>query len=151
MRKFILKRKSSLKKLLPAKIHLPRTVAVALFALSTLALIAGADITPPAQTITWKLRDTKLVGKFKPDVLGNPSISRDNTGSSLSFNGINDGLIIPAIPIEGWTRFTIEVLFKPAGSGPPAPRFVHFQDKELNRGTVEVRVTPKGTWYLALF
>jgi len=84
-------------------------------------------------------------------VLGNPVIVSDSSGAALAFNGVNDGLIIPKIPVEGWSRFTIEVLFKPAGDGPAAPRFIHFEDKESNRGTLEVRVTPKGMWYLDTF
>lgn len=122
-----------------------------LLLLFALALLAGKKIIQPAQTITWRLEDAKMVGGFHPEVLGNPLAVKDGTGTSLSFNGVNDGLIIPAIPIEGWPRFTIEVLFKPAGDGPSAPRFIHFQDKDNNRGTLEVRVTSQGNWYLDTF
>lgn len=116
-----------------------------------LAMMSGKKIAQPSQTIVWKMQDPKLVGNFHPDILGNPLVVNDGAVSSLAFNGINDGLIIPAIPIESWSRFTIEVLFNPAGDGPPAPRFIHFQDKDNNRGTVEVRVTPTGNWYLDTF
>lgn len=119
--------------------------------ISALALMAVSRITDPSQTITWKLQNPKLVGNFHPVILGNPLVIKDDSGTSLSFNGINDGLIIPKIPIEGWTRFTIEVLFKPAGDGPAAPRFIHFQDTAANRGTVEIRVTSTGNWYLDTF
>lgn len=133
------------------KIHLPGRLAIILVSISTIALLAGAKITSPAQTITWKIQDTTRIGDYHPVVLGSPKMTKDNNGTSLSFNGVNDGLIVPAIPIAGWTRFTVEVLFKPASDGPPAPRFVHFEDKDLNRGTIEARITRKGTWYLDTF
>ncbi len=69
----------------------------------------------PARTIVWKLQSPKLVGNYQPVILGNPRIIKNPAMASLSFNGVNDGLIIPVIPIKGWERFTIEVLFKPAG------------------------------------
>ncbi len=121
------------------------------FVLTTVALVAGAKQHKPAETITWQLYNPALIGGYKPVILGNPLMMGDTTGASLFFNGVNDGLIIPTIPMEGWTRFTIEVLFKPGGTGPSAPRFIHFQDKDANRGTLEVRVTSKKTWYLDTF
>src|SRR5689334_22220154 len=126
------------------KIHLRSSVPITVFAITALTLLAARKVTDPIQTITWKLQNPNKVGDFRPVVLGNPVIVRDSSGAALSFNGVNDGLIIPKIPVEGWSRFTIEVLFKPASDGPAAPRFIHFQDTESNRGTLEVRVTPKG-------
>jgi hypothetical protein len=131
--------------------NLKNSLAVALLAITAFAFLAGKKAIAPAQTIVWKLQRPNLVGNYKPVILGNPLVIKDKTGTSLSFNGVNDGLIIPKIPIEGWSRFTIEVLFKPAGDGPSAPRFIHFQDTIMNRGTVEVRVTPHGRWYLDTF
>jgi len=115
------------------------------------ALLALTKTGEPAKTITWKLDNPALVGGFKSLILGNPLLIRDTSGTSLFFNGVNDGLVIPKIPIEGWTRFTIEVLFKPDASGPVAPRFIHFQDKQANRGTFEVRLAANKQWYLDTF
>ncbi|MDB5249422.1 MAG: hypothetical protein JWQ40_3816 [Segetibacter sp.] len=151
MRKSIPGWKAKVVNYMAVKLRLQERIAMTVFSICTIALIAGTNITDPAETITWKIQDPKLVGTYRPQILGNPAITKEPTATSLSFNGVNDGLIIPTIPIEGWSRFTIEVLFKPAGDGPSAPRFVHFQDKESNRGTIEVRVTPKGQWYLDTF
>jgi hypothetical protein len=104
-----------------------------------------------SKSITWKLTDPNLIGGLKPVILGNPSIKTEGKDSSIFFNGINDGLIIPTIPIEGWSAFTIEVLFKPAGDGTGEPRFIHFEDSALNRGTFEIRLAGKGQWYLDAF
>ena len=124
---------------------------LAIFAFCILTLLAGKKAADPGQTIIWKLENPGSIGNYQPAILGNPLIVKDSTSTSISFNGLNDGLVIPKIPIEGWKQFTIEVLFKPAGDGPIAPRFIHFEDKELNRGTFELRLTAHGQWYLDTF
>lgn len=131
--------------------NLKSFIPITIFAITALALLTATKAIGPAHTIIWKLQNPNKVGDYRPVILGSPVIVNDTSGTALSFNGVNDGLIIPKIPIEGWSRFTIEVLFKPASDGPAAPRFIHFQDKESNRGTLEVRVTPKGRWYLDTF
>jgi hypothetical protein len=123
----------------------------AIFAFTILTLLVGKRAADPAQTIIWKLENPSSVGNYRPAILGNPLVVKESTGASLSFNGVNDGLVIPTIPIEGWKQFTIEVLFKPAADGPIAPRFIHFEDKDLNRGTFEARLTPNGQWYMDTF
>jgi Concanavalin A-like lectin/glucanases superfamily len=117
----------------------------------TLALLAGISPPGPPKTIIWKLQNPAMVGGFQPVVLGSPSIVREAKGTALSFDGVDDGLIVPVNPVNHWPRFTVEVLFKPASDGPAAPRFVHFQDTAGNRGTLELRVTPKGNWYADTF
>lgn len=102
-------------------------------------------------TIIWKLSNTDLVGGYHPVILGNPQINIEGTDTSVFFNGLNDGLVLPVIPIEGWQEFTIEVKFKPAGDGPLSPRFIHFEDTSFNRGTIELRLTPNRQWYLDAF
>jgi hypothetical protein len=54
---------------------------------------------------------------------------------------------VGSIPIEGWQKFTIEVLFMPDSDGPIAPRFIHFEDTLKNRGTFELRLTKDAQWY----
>lgn len=97
--------------------------------------------------ITWDLNNTGRIGGYSPTKLGNPVLKIEGRDTAIYFNGINDGLIIPSIPIEGWPRFTIEVLFKPDSDGPIAPRFIHFEDTLKNRGTFELRLTRDAQWY----
>lgn len=123
----------------------------ALLMISSLNLFAQSRPNSASKTIVWKMDKLNRIGGYKPFVIGNPVIIKDKAGKSLSFNGVNDGLIIQKIPIQGWPKFTIEVLFKPDGDGPAAPRFIHFEDKELNRGTLEARITPGKLWYLDTF
>jgi Concanavalin A-like lectin/glucanases superfamily len=113
----------------------------------TLLAISAWKFKNDDKTIIWKLNAINRIGGFKLLVLGNPTIKVEENDTSIYFNGINDGLVIPAIPIEGWPEFTIEVLFKPAGDGSTAPRFIHFEDIDANRGTLELRLTKYGQWY----
>jgi hypothetical protein len=133
--------KNKLIKLLPFTILL----------ITVVALMSSKEAIKNTQTIVWRLEDTNAVGGYKPVVLGNPISISERNNKYLSFNGVNDGLIIPKIPIEGWKQFTIEVLFKPSSDGPVAPRFIHFEDKDLNRGTFEARITLQGKWYMDTF
>ncbi len=96
---------------------------------------------PGEKTIVWHGNE---LNRYNPVVWGNPQVK----DSSVYFNGSSDGLVFANIPIEGWPTFTIDVLFKPDASGPIAPRFLHFEDTALNRGTLELRLTNNGQWYL---
>jgi hypothetical protein len=126
-------------------------LAAITLSITVFTLLSAKQATYETNAITWKVQDTISIGGFKPTVLGNPVKTTDPKGSYLCFNGVNDGLIIQKIPIEGWKQFTIEVLFKPSSDGPVAPRFIHFEDKDLKRGTFEARITPQGQWYMDTF
>ena len=134
-----------------AFLNLKHFSALLLLALSSFSAFAQSGINPSSKTIIWQIDNLNRIDGYKPIVIGNPIPVKDQFKKSLSFNGINDGLVIPKIPIEGWGKFTIEVLFKPDGDGPTAPRFVHFEDKEGNRGTIEARITQARHWYLDTF
>ena len=122
-----------------------------IFLMTAIGCIPGKKATEANHTIVWKLENTSKVGEYEPVVLGNPQSVKEPTGTCLSFDGLNDGLIVPKIPIEGWHQFTIEVLFKPDKDGPTDPRFIHFEDSALNRGTFELRITAGGQWYMDMF
>lgn len=99
--------------------------------------------------VVWRLDNTSAIGGQKPQVLGLPKIVDASAGGSVvQFNGQNDGLIIPANPIAGWTRFTIEVLFLPEVDGPHAQRFLHIADRAGSRALIETRTTDGKSWIL---
>ena len=104
-----------------------------------------------AQAITWKLDNLNSIGNTKAEVLGKPVVKDDDGHKAIAFNGSGDALVFPKVPIEGWKQFTIEVLFKPDGDGPSEPRFIHFQDKDENRGTFEIRLNTQKQWFLDVF
>jgi hypothetical protein len=119
-------------------------VALVLF---SLVATSARTFTGSGKVITWTISNPNRVGGFSPVILGDPAIKIEGKDSSIYFNGTSDGLMIPTIPVEGWQKFTIEVLFKPDTDGGRAPRFIHFEDTAFNRGTFELRVTSDGQWY----
>lgn len=102
-------------------------------------------------SIIWRVDDAKSVGGLAPLVLGAPRTVEEDGRKALRFNGTSDGLILGRNPLQGWRAFTIEVLFKPDGDGPPAQRFVHLEDAGENRALIETRITPDKKWYLDTF
>ena len=120
--------------------------------LSLLAVVplAGADGTKTPTV--WHLENAQKVGTQEPLVLGAPQpVDEPAMGRALHFNGISDGLILPAIPITGWAQFTIEVLFKPESGGKPEQRFMHVEDAKGGRTMMETRLTEDNHWYLDTF
>jgi hypothetical protein len=124
------------------------------------AMTGGAGLTAaeatapatPADPVVWKLEIPKMIGGLEPLVLGAPRpLDEAPAGRALHFNGSGDGLIMPVIPITGWARFTIEVLFKPEAGGLPEQRFMHVEDAKGGRAMMETRLTPDNQWYLDTF
>lgn len=103
---------------------------------------------PPA---VWPVDSTTSVGGHAPRVLGAPRVIESAQGKALSFDGIDDGLIVPANPLAGLGAFTIEVLFLPEAGGPAEQRFLHVEDEAGARALIETRLTPDGKWALDTF
>lgn len=114
-------------------------------------LISCSPAGENGQTVIWKTGNPVEIGGHPVEIIGSPEVVSGETGTSVYFNGKGDGLILPVNPVGGWDRFTVEVLFKPDVSGPEEQRFVHFQDDDGNRGLIETRVNPDGSWSLDTF
>src|SRR4029453_10616878 len=82
----------------------------------------------PAVT-TWRLDNLSRAGLNAIEIVGAPSVDQTDIGPAIPFNGASDGLLIARNPIEGLSRFTIEVLFAPDSDGPVEKRFFHFLEK----------------------
>ena len=106
--------------------------------------------TGPAQH-TWRLERADVIDGHAAKVLGTPAAINDGGRKALCFNGVSDGIIVPINPVEGWPRFTIEVLFRPDGDGPEEQRFLHIQDEAERRVLLETRVTREHNWSLDTF
>jgi hypothetical protein len=122
--------------------------------LSLICLVAvGCLTTAQAQqkATLWKFSNLNKIGGYTSALQGKPIVTNTDGIAAIWFNGAGDGLTIFACPIDGWNQFSIEVLFKPDGDGPKESRFVHFEDKYGNRGTLEIRLTNKKKWYLDAF
>jgi hypothetical protein len=118
------------------------------------SLVAGgAHMSGAADTskAVWHLDTLSSVGGLTPEVLGAPKRFSGKGRTALCFDGKSDGLFLPVNPIEGWSRFTIEILFRPDGDGPPEQRFLHIQDDQERRALIETRLTDQRTWSLDTF
>lgn len=104
----------------------------------------------PADVVRWTIDSVESIGGRTPTVLGAPKVVADSSGKSVSFNGTNDGLILPVVPLAGMKAFTLEVLFRPESGGAFEQRFMHSEDEAMHRFTVETRVRD-GQWALDTF
>jgi hypothetical protein len=100
-----------------------------------------------SKPIIWKLNNTAKIGEICPIVIGEPKLDTDDGITSLYFNGESEGILLPVNPVHDFKKFTVEVLFKPSSDGEREQRFVHFQDKNGNRGLIEIRLQD-GQWWL---
>jgi hypothetical protein len=102
--------------------------------------------------VVWTLDNAESIGGHRPRVLGAPRIASAATGGpALLFNGKNDGLILPVNPLRGFSKFTIEILFRPDPDGPRAQRFMHIQDERDSRIMIETRLIGSLSWSLDTF
>jgi hypothetical protein len=124
-----------------------RNLFTTLAALIATTACAAAPADGPVTT-TWPLRDVKQVAGHATEVVGAPRA----TAAGIAFDGKADGVFVPVNPIEGWTAFTIEVRFKPDGTGGgEEQRFLHIEDGRKQRVLLETRVTPDRQWALDTF
>jgi hypothetical protein len=132
------------------RLSTPRNLRGTLAALLSLGIVgACATATPregPAPTV-WTLRDASEVGGRTTEVVGSPKVSE----SAFVFDGKGDGVFVPVNPLERLRAFTIEVRFRPDGSGGEEQRFLHIEDGRKQRVLLETRVTPDKQWALDTF
>jgi hypothetical protein len=118
------------------------------------AVCARADSAPVfsgGSDTVWRADGFPAPGGAAAGILGRPKILVDAAGSFASFDGRSDGFVIPSNPLAGWRVFTVEVLLDPEPAGPQAQRFLHIEDAEGRRLTMEIRLTPTGQWALDAF
>ena len=104
-----------------------------------------------AASIVWTLRDVNQVAGNATEVVGAPRVVGSGNDTAIVFDGTGDGVFVPANPLAGWSAFTIEVRFKPDGSGGEEQRFLHLEDSLKHRVLIETRVTPDRQWSLDTF
>jgi hypothetical protein len=99
----------------------------------------------------WRLDSLEKIGGHPVTVEGAPHLIDEGGAKVMTFDGLKDGVFVPAIPFAGAKAFTIEILFRPAEGGPEAQRFVHAEDTAGARAMIETRVDGKGHWWLDTF
>lgn len=115
------------------------------------ALLAGCASPAPEtkMALSWKLDSLESIGGHPTAVLGSPKIVQTPAGRAVEFDGVKDGLQVGVHPMEGWSEFTLEVLFRPDAGGLPEQRFLHLQEEgSENRILIETRLTDDGRWFL---
>ncbi|OAM87205.1 hypothetical protein AW736_24890 [Termitidicoccus mucosus] len=110
---------------------------------------AGGDPRHDAAPMMWKIDSLESIGGLPVEVTGSPSAVETPSGRAVRFDGTGDGLMLPAAPIAGWEKFTVEIIFKPDGDGPREQRFLHMEkDGGGPRMLVELRMDAEGAWCL---
>ena len=111
-------------------------------------LVACAAFPDHGEPTVWALRDAASVGGHATEVVGSPRVA--GLDDAIVFDGKGDGLFVPSNPIAGWSAFTIEVRFKPDGSGGEEQRFLHLEDDLKHRVLMETRMRDR-QWSLDTF
>lgn len=98
-----------------------------------------------AGATSWILDGTASIHGLPPMLIGAPTPTATEQGQSLCFDG-DDGVVLPANPLEGLAAFTLELLFRPDAVGATEPllaqpRIVHVETDDASRATIEARVT----------
>ena len=112
--------------------------------------LGGLTAAPETVPTVWHLNGTDKIGSSVPEAIGAPKLL---TGAvpAVSFNGTSDGLLVPANPLAGWSKFTVEMLISPESGGGEEQRFFHAEDTAGTRALLELRVLPDGQWCLDSF
>jgi hypothetical protein len=116
-------------------------------AMLSAVLVACASFPDSDKPTVWTLREVTRVGGHVTEVVGAPKVGADD---AIVFDGKGDGLFVSANPVAGWSAFTIEVRFKPDGSGGEEQRFLHLEDELKHRVLMETRVRDR-QWSLDTF
>ncbi len=119
------------------------TASIAAFLVVTAAFAGG-------RAITWTLRDITRVGGLSTEIVGEPKVAGTGPHAAIVFDGQGDGIFVPANPLADLKAFTIEVRFKPAGSGGEEQRFLHIEDELKHRILMETRTLDR-QWSLDTF
>ena len=88
---------------------------------------SGAGQRPAPGPVVWQVDNLASIGGHAVTVIGAPTVVATDNGPAVAFNGRTDGLVIEANPLEGLSRFTVEVLFAPDIDGPEEQRFLHIE------------------------
>ena len=100
----------------------------------------------------WRLERAAEVGGVATEIAGAPrTLTPEEDGPGLWFDGVGDGLWVPLNPLEGQTSFTIEVRLRPDAGGPVEQRYFHVEDATGRRGLLELRMLGADVWCLDTF
>jgi hypothetical protein len=113
-------------------------------ALAWASVVAPLSAAETATATVWRVNDVARVGGHATEVIGAPRVAE----GAVVFDGKQDGLLVPDLPLAGARAWTVEVLFNPAEGGGEAQRFVHLEDTQGRRALIETRLNGRGGWWL---
>jgi len=121
-----------------------------------LGLVVGgvgcAAESDPLRAGLWSTDSLQKIGGAEVTVVGEPRVATVGNRTALVFDGVNDGCVVAANPLEGLAEFTIQILFFPDAAGPTEQRFFHTQDVNGRRLLFELRLDETGRkWCLDTF
>jgi hypothetical protein len=121
--------------------------------LSCVAALGCVSRSPAAGSpgTVWPVHDAAKIAGHATEILGAPRARGGGADAALVFDGKADGVFVPINPLAGWSAFTIEVRFKPDGTGSEEQRFLHLEDEQKRRVLIETRLTPDRQWSLDTF
>jgi hypothetical protein len=128
-----------------------RRILAGILSLGVMGACATESPRDDAAPTVWTLRDAAEVAGQATQVVGSPKVAGFGAQSALVFDGKGDGVFVPVNPLQGWNAFTIEVRFRPDGSGGEEQRFLHVEDARKQRVLIETRVTADKQWALDTF
>ena len=133
-----------------------KLIPIACTALALMSALSGQGQKPakdraPTDSVTWKIDNLKEIGGNPTTVIGDPRTINDRGGKAVSFDGIDDGLLVGANPVASARAFTVEAVFRPDAGGAKEQRWFHIQEQTGdNRVLLEIRLTGD-EWFLDTF
>ncbi len=95
------------------------------------------------------MNNLDFIGGHRTTISGSPQVIATSKGKAIQFDGVDDGLFVNNLPVEGAESFTIEIIFRPDSEGLKEQRFLHLQqDGSDYRILIETRLTDDNKWYL---
>ncbi len=82
----------------------------------------------PADSVVWLVDNLQTIGSnpsYNLMVVGAPMVIDTPAGKAVQFNGVGDALFVPKQPVDGYAKFTAEVIFRPDIGGAQAQRWFH--------------------------
>jgi hypothetical protein len=124
-----------------------------LLAITAAGMSAGAGA--PGQ-IVWHFDNLERIGGNPAHTEGHPQLISTPAGKAVTFNGVDDAVLIDNHPLAGAAAFTVEAVFRPDG-GAFEQRWLHLaefdaasNDAQSPRTLFEIRVK-EDKWYLDAF
>ncbi len=84
-------------------------------------------------------------------IFGEPRLIGTALGDAVEFDGVDDGVFLDSVPLEGMEEFTAELIFNQYPGGSFEQRFLHLGAYKGARMMFESRVNPDSTWYFDAF